>query len=124
MIESKELRVGNWVLYDGKPTKVHEPFIGAFKHLKADPIELTPEILEACGFVNTGSNWYTEKYFTDCKEALELIRIDINANTFRASIENDDNEHEPAYTAKPIKYVHQLQNLYYALTQTELQIKF
>jgi hypothetical protein len=121
-MNSNELRIGNWVLYEGKPTKVDEIFFGEFKHLKAEPIELTAEVLEKYDFENTGSNWYTKKYFTDCKEALELIRIDINANTFRASIENDDSEDEPAYTAKPVKHLHQLQNLFYALTGEEINI--
>jgi hypothetical protein len=121
-LQPTEIRINNVIKYNGELLTVHSYDFANLDWSKAEGIGLTGEILGKCGFENTGSNWYTKKYFTDCKEALELIRIDINANTFRASIENDDCEDEPAYTANPVKYLHELQNLFYCLTGEEIQV--
>jgi hypothetical protein len=107
MINSNDLRVGNWVLYDGKPTKVHEPFIGAFKHLKADPIELTAEVLEKAGFEYSDNG----DDFDTWKNKIEIW-------------EHDEGFCHSYEYGGDVNYLHQLQNLYYCLTQTELQIKF
>lgn len=69
------------------------------------PIQISKEILLRCGFkeFNLGFRIYTDVY-----EEIEF-------NSVLFCWVNG--------TKKPIKYVHQLQNLYFALTQKELKIK-
>jgi hypothetical protein len=107
-MNSNELRIGNWVLYEGKPTKVDEIFIGAFKHLKAEPIELTAEVLEKAGFrheVHDDTSFYI-------KGKIWLSHND--DEWFLPGIYED--------MCKHFKFLHQLQNLFYCLTGEEINI--
>jgi hypothetical protein len=113
-MNSNELRIGNWVLYEGKPTEVDEFFLGAFKHLKAEPIELTVEVLERAGFEALSR----ERYFRTKSYA------DMQTGVIVHHYESEDESvinyiHEPNIT-KELKYLHQLQNLFYCLTGEEI----
>ena len=92
-----------------------------------EPIPLTPEILEKCGFENdyknSGSKWHKKQYFTDCKEAAEVMIINVNPENGRVAIYDEESYESPAMTGKSILYLHQLQNLYFALTGEELEVK-
>ena len=130
MINANELRIGNWVKdrggknlqihrfygfkiecdVKGMPTKengipiYYHPFTEEFEYLQ--PIPLTPEILEKCGaivyeFDNGLGNQYR------IKDRLFVIR-DGNIVDYGSSV--------------IIKHLHQLQNLYFALTNSELII--
>lgn len=126
MIQANELRIGNWV-NDIKGGGYNNPGLvqvrtigseginswqdmsasGCTKYEDLQPIPLTPEILEACGFINT-------HYGYNHKD--EDFEIDDGSNYLQYSY--NDNE----YSFGPeIKYLHQLQNLYFALTQKELK---
>lgn len=125
MIQVNELRIGNWVMV-GKmtePTRVfslnynrNSDYIGYLinasipgSHLY--PIPLTPEILEKCGFKydhdQIGMMYRIKNFvmFYDGEgigrnygmDASDEERMDVNC-----------------------KYLHQLQNLYFALTNTEI----
>lgn len=119
-MESKELRVGNLV-YESKRSKILRKKIGVeiceikslnIHHLESfpesenfEPIPLTEEWLLKFGYIK-GKIYYTEKehgtisfYFNDSEE----LKCEVYDWTY-------DN----------IKYVHQLQNLYFALTGEEL----
>ena len=78
--------------------------------LNAKPIELTEEILLKCGFEKKEFDYFilkygnNECYFSYKRNNLELCR---NMQTTASS---------------KIKYLHQLQNLYFALTNQELTI--
>jgi hypothetical protein len=119
-MESKELRVGNLV-YESKLSKILRKKIGVeiceikslnIHHLESfpesenfEPIPLTEEWLLKFGYIK-GKIYYTEKehgiisfYFNDSEE----LKCEVYDWTY-------DN----------IKYVHQLQNLYFALTGKEL----
>jgi hypothetical protein len=98
-----------------------------------DPIPLTPEWLERCGFVklvHLGRNEYS--LWIDEVLTIETLFI-LNNRTEEIVVrivttnENDD-ENIPlgafvTYKNVNCKYLHQLQNLYFALTGEELQIK-
>lgn len=51
MIDPKELRLGNWLFFKGEQGQVVSIFNSDIR--MADPISLTPEILEKCGFQTT-----------------------------------------------------------------------
>jgi hypothetical protein len=129
MIKVNELRVGNLVVYkqdndelpvlkiDGDSKKI---FIDLLLGLNMevdeqdiDPIPLTSELLERCGF-NKG-NKYGLRNFWDGPGDICLADID-KENAYRL--------YGSEWTiGQNIKYLHHLQNLYYALTGEELQIK-
>jgi hypothetical protein len=121
MIDAKQLRIGNWVFDNfGYPDQITADWFGAFD-MELDNvtentfIPLTYEMLEKCGFVKTnGFIWNTEN---------DGIADIYDKGGFRIHVEVSRGVF---YTTQPksvdYKYVHQLQNLYFALTGTELEI--
>ena len=139
MIKANELRIGNYVKMkdyilcvkaisrtvslgnSNESDYIHD----AFNYTFVNPIALTPEILENCGFVKayedgiltftlvvsnkniapSGNNEY--KLF-GIKGKEDSIQIDYTVNKY--------------WGAKSVHFLHQLQNLYYALTGEELEV--
>jgi len=107
MIEAKDLRIGNWLYgkvsdtyYKVEPTDI----LRIFEYNKnIEPIPLTKDILEKCGFKKDLDMFYYNK-------PLAILLHDNGVTVTFSSI------------CLPCEYLHQLQNLYYALTQTELEI--
>jgi hypothetical protein len=122
MIQPNELMLGNWVRYGSNILKVVGiklyPVGGAAEittqhHINGnsdyyDPIPITPEILEKAGF---------EKYLD---ESNWLLGEDFCLHYYMATggycFKYKD------YKSITIQYLHQLQNLYYVLKGTELNI--
>jgi hypothetical protein len=128
MINANELRAGNWV-NDVKGGGYNNPgyvkvisigesvinewqdmgFSGGASLKDIHPIPLTPEILDKCGFkeradtglYSNGKNFFLHHYYLMDDEYC-----------FRY---ND-------YKSYPIRFLHQLQNLYFALTGEELTV--
>ena len=119
MIPTKELRLHNHVLHLGtirevtavRPISVQLDDIYAVNN-EIDPIELTPEILKKCGFELSGAR-LNEIQITELNE----IQITEFEEGYILVIYS---EYE---YGKKIKYLHQLQNLYFALTGQELTIE-
>lgn len=114
MIQPNELRLNNVVQIDGIITTVSH-IMGDEDYL--EPVELTPDILEAAGFKY---NQLTENYevFYDCVGMLGINKYD---GGFVIANDNED----MGFTGdlkSSCKYLHQLQNLIYCLTGEELQI--
>jgi len=120
-IAANELRIGNWVSYgDNKFKKVdfgvlieiHQQSLATHNDygIRIQPIPLTSEILEKCGFIKNDIDVYSTIEIND-------FEIQENENVFRFSV--NDGEYN---LGKEIKFVHQLQNLYFALTGEELNI--
>lgn len=125
MIKSSELRIGNLVMFltydetsDGN--LVGESYVekienaAGISHVEEfpdsyDPILLTEEWLERMGFVAYGTGWRIGTYWFK----IEPECAGVKGFYFR-SIE--------AYMRR-LDYVHQLQNLYFALTGEELEVK-
>lgn len=116
MIAANELRIGNWFLdTDGDYQQVEElpAKLNAFgnrwewiKHLQ--PIQLTPEILEKCGFtIHEGRKSYPFYRYKHLSLMGRSNGFCINVNHIYVYIQS----------------VHQLQNLYFCLTGQELEIK-
>lgn len=123
MIDYKELRCGNYIGWkEAKfPFKVTEISDVSVNLMYSDGgghswcydldecagIDLTPELLERCGL--------NERFFR-AYQIKPLSGKDMNGY-WGLFIRNK-------FEATRIKYVHQLQNLYFALTGKELEIKF
>lgn len=121
MIQANELRLGNWVDYKGKYYQIYDGIrslsiddldsesldshLKNIKLLDLRPIPITEEILLKCGFERLG------KYTFVCDNALMQLEIDVITNKLVHSI-----------LAIEVKYLHQLQNLYYFLCGKELEI--
>ena len=140
MIQSNELRLGN-IFHSPEDNEIvfiekiqkefvdvrnigdgefHYSYLCQIQHLK--PIELTPEILEKCGFEkslidesNPGDGCYYSMKIIDDKHCdLSFISGDKNGILEVCLF--------PYETWFIFQYIHQLQNLYYALTGKELDI--
>jgi hypothetical protein len=115
MIKANELRIGNWYFEFGMPRQATGLLIYKLESIRIrdkiaidiSPIPLTPEILEKCGFREYGpfSPWLTLGSFSWSDPAGISYEID-----------------EESAMLDHIKYLHQLQNLYYAVTGEELTI--
>ena len=83
-----------------------------------EPVELTPDILEAAGFKY---NQLTENYeiFIDFEGLIALNKYDYS---IFIGADNEDRGYT-GRTSTACKYLHQLQNLYRCLTGEELQIE-
>lgn len=132
MINVTELRVGNIVLYtqdndelpvlkiDGdNKTICLDLLLGLNMQVNEqdiEPIPLTPEWLERMGFVkNTREEWDGPKI--ELEHSLEWFTIKgYGPDSFMLM-------GSEWTTGKPFQFVHQLQNLYFALTGEELIIK-
>jgi hypothetical protein len=130
MVQAKELRIGNWVEYNGNyfqwDLECFYDLIEETRDLKIiNPIPLTPEILEKAGFVKSQNKnkdvWY--KQFIRDKDEL-------NSYVFVGKLKDDPKEMYYYGFESPISsvninnifHLHQLQNLYWILTGQELTI--
>jgi hypothetical protein len=133
MIPSNELRIGNWV-NDFKGGGYNSPSYqkvtsigvegingwhdmgssGCAKFEDIEPMALTPELLVKIGFEKLPGSKFVYRIIVDDLE------ISISVDLFYAYI---DTKWGQASIKKPIfKSLHQLQNLYFALTNSELPI--
>lgn len=120
MIQANELRIGNWISYDNNDVQVFElPYLIDIDEGKEDylvnsvwlnehePIPLTPELLERCGFRKLSNEWVIQG-----PEYLEYFEMRYDKFYYTGG--------EGVCFGKGCEYLHQLQNLYFALTGTEL----
>lgn len=141
---ANELRIGNLVDLGNRIAKVIE--IGHLACVVVDleetqdtledyertkPIPLTEEWLLKFGFVgkNIGNklpeSWYELKYLSNEHEPMitSWVSILINIETWSCVICDEYPDEIGANTKTKIEYVHQLQNLYFALVGEELNFK-
>jgi hypothetical protein len=128
MIDAKELRVGNCVMDGAGRIMVVENIqdrsinrlidgdgvSGSYSLEGLQPMPLTPEILEKCGFD-------IPAFIRDISDGFFLTTDKMLG--FRLQLEKDYKH--IGYVCESLKlnhiaYLHQLQNLYYALTGTEI----
>ncbi len=127
-MQAHELRVGNRVLNNGVIRKVTGLIPHGDKYIvllddpvtkrslqDIHPIPLTPEILEQCGFedVSLGKNGLAVRMMINSSDELAywkdegILRYQTRLSGFTRQFAH-------------IKYLHQLQNLYFAMTGEEL----
>jgi hypothetical protein len=106
-MKAQELRIGNLILKEGEIITVSSY---TFYNIECDeeafePIPLTKELLLRLGFdVNNRPEWIDQ---------LKKYEIICGTTSYLRGAEN---------SVHPIKYVHQLQNLHFALTGEEITI--
>lgn len=117
LIFPTDVRLDNWVLLGGhmlKRLSIHDlAFMsaeGGF-NIVAYGVPITPEILNS----KVNDMWY-DKFSNSWTKG--ILSIAPHGDGFYS-----DPDHYEGVSYKPIQYVHQLQNLYHALTGEELNIK-
>lgn len=118
MIKANELRIGNitdkGIIVGITPSEV---IIIDGKHLDnedVDPIPLTPDILEKCGFVKENFGWTINKQKFQYGDYFGLFDFNYCEGNLNLRLNASD------CPLPTIKSLHQLQNLYFALTGEEL----
>jgi hypothetical protein len=129
-LDAKDLRVGNWVQttigHYEQVENIHEEGINIFvetdygvSRIEAElsfgvirPIPLTPEILEKCGFEDYEYNGH---HGYQCRWSKDSIYGFLNPSNMFCLLDYDRRHLN-------IQYLHQLQNLFHALTGEELTI--
>jgi len=109
-----ELRIGNWVLIHRTEIQMLEGDF-SFRDDFFSPIPLNDKWLLNFGFEVDDINW---EYWKE----LDKFSLMYDARSCVVYI-NDGYGYEGASIPNTIKYVHQLQNLYFALTNEELTLK-
>ena len=121
-LKPSELRIGNWVMYDPNEL-IEDPFaepipqypfriesgerIDLSVYGGYHPIPITDEILKAVGAVDRRKNrWKIESFELEEREGLYYPTINIFEYT----------------VSEGMKYLHQLQNMYYCLEGKELEV--
>jgi len=112
---ANELRIGNWVYnHAGRPAQVTR--IEETKTPLCQPIPLTEEWLLKFGWIwNEDCNSYEKYPNGDVRMNLQFRDVSGSYVMFNYILK--------AMIADKIYYVHQLQNLYFALTNEELTIQ-
>lgn len=141
MIQARDIRIGNWasvsenneqpkyiIVSQIKNRGIVSQYLGSSGHFlfeKLLPIPLNAEILEKCGFELSSKDLetYNIKYTCECTiQDLEFYQSrDISTIIIQwENYEDSTNNNYRYISLYNIKYLHQLQNLYYALTGKEL----
>lgn len=122
-LKPSELRIGNWVMFDPN-VFIDDPYVTPKPHhpVKIEdgeaidyaiedcyyPIPITEEILKAAGATEWGDNQWEIGYFELEKQG-DLYYPAVNIFEYTIS--------------EGMKYLHQLQNMYYCLEGKELEVK-
>lgn len=121
-MKAEELRINNWIIVDAEYAQLGEDamevLFASRNYSDCQPIPLTPEILEAAGFERRGKKYW----YHPATMFFELLNITALENGFRIIAGWPFNEKQFKGISNEIKYLHQLQNLYFALTRTELVV--
>jgi hypothetical protein len=120
-MKANELRIGNWIeLESGKQTIIRGGGISAIEIglLKVKPIPLTEEWLLKFGFERFRGMYKPFELHGSYHPSYQIKDEKTDGNETVYLCDCDD-----GIIGKPIKYVHELQNSYFALTGEELEIK-
>jgi len=116
-MKANELRIDNWIMQSGKLHRLHAVDIDYIYHghIVVEPIPLTLELLEKIGFEKE-----TKKCSIEGRDTFDIYTLgDFVYNTSHGHFWISG---KYGFFVEPL-YVHQLQNLYFALTGHELTIK-
>jgi len=134
MIRAQELRIGNFVMVNGEIEEIcgiceDYPFLKTAKYgacvieyRDLDPITLTEEWLLKHGFFVENFDYSIP--ISECKVVwLTLIPQDEECTAYSVCVtQTDEDEDDQNVFLSDISYVHQVQNLIFALTQEELKL--
>jgi hypothetical protein len=119
-MEAKNIRIGNLVAR--KPHKLYIPFavkdgeVTEFFARKCKPIQLTENLICRFGFRKDGDNYYELKL----NNGFYLGAYGFGLNNSKYEVFLTDSENNELTR---IENAHELQNLFFALTGTELELK-
>ena len=123
MIQANESRVGNWVIRNGETLQLSNFLLMAEAAGSKDisPIPLTPEILVKCGF--TQNTW--KQYEIELNGLSAVKKVLYFSGDYLYLEEGERQRTKDLVTIwntdiMKTFYLHQLQNLYFALTGKEL----
>ncbi len=128
-MRSTDLRIGNYNLFNSKLDRINDGY--DIDHVRDDkeglhqPVPLTEEWLLLLGFVKLRIQPLTDtqEYILDKYPANhKLIARDCDDGDYSIFNHSNCNINEMQYLTK-VEHVHQLQNLYHALTGKELTIQ-
>lgn len=139
MMKEQELRIGNWVKRQGLYKIVDAKYLYNLQPYYSDPIILTSEVLEWCGFTKGKVKGVSR--LVDCLD--DVDHNDKKRWTYYWDLKVPKNDHvqdlstfnlvqfgkgadilwSHQWLRVKVKYLHQLQNLYFSLTGKELEIK-
>lgn len=123
-IEANEIRQGVYLKWENNGS-IFDVTVGImlqgsfWTHLSNGdivPIPLTPQLLEKIGF----KDLHTEFCPTYQKDQIQIEIVD---GTYMARLQHGDKEDSTSLWLCDLISLHQLQNLYFALTNTELKIE-
>lgn len=124
MLDPRDVRAGNWVIritgtdkntksfFEYKPIALDEYYYTFAK--VCFPIKLTPTILEQCGFKRQLDHWYINLESEKENNDLPFLKYEYKNKCWYFR--------DARIPAGPL-YLHQLQNLFYALSHKELSIE-
>lgn len=138
MIQANELRVGNWVIrenkrygkvvYVGETIGIENECGGTDRHekkpiwssriKKMKGIPLTKKNLELCGFSERGEYDLFHHPILKCR----WVTKEITGSKIKKPFLRFDSTCKPPYTSTDVYFIHQLQNIHFALTFKELEI--
>lgn len=125
-MRAQELRIGNWVKdFADNEFKIEliDFCLIDSNEIEADeyckPIPLTEEWLIRFGFVK-GNQCYPKGYSIDLLKTDFYLRPSYLGGYYWGFNKDDENLDCELNDVQPVVFVHQLQNLYFALTNTEL----
>jgi len=123
MIDPREIRAGNWVIkITGTDSNTQSFF--EYKAIASDeyyytfakvcfPIKVTPAILGKCGFKHEFGDWYINRPAEGIDDGLPFLRYRRDDSCWYLG--------KIKLLSQPV-YLHQLQNLFYALANEELNV--
>lgn len=126
MIDVRELRIGNWInLIDNNKDREYVTWVDIemlndihYSNYRADGIPLTEEILLKAGF-SEGLQNFSGAYYKDMPEYSVMIVSIGEGYNVKLSLPGINGL---MTVSRGIQYLHQMQNIFYALTRTELAI--
>lgn len=130
MIDPSELRINNYVYINNVirqlNVKSFEYAVCNDRCIDVRPIIITPELLEKCGFIKDGFHAYN-LYITNKLQTHPML-LYFSGDYLYLRQENNNRRFDDSVITlwnknlMKVFYLHQLQNLYFALTGTELDI--
>lgn len=116
---ANELRIGNWLQNNGEQYQITGATIISMERGDsfAEPIPITDEWLHRFGFEIIDGLYRMDMYWGEFRDFTTL------KNQFLFGCFNFEKRIYFTRNVESVTYVHQLQNLYYALTGQELEVK-
>lgn len=133
-MKASELRIGNWFAPDtlGAPEGHYDQITAKdIAELESDPLDdyykpilLTTKILERCGFELDELKCWSK---INLPHSPNILSINGSSGIGRGTVwlrNKASNEANFAINLPSIQYLHQLQNLFFAIAGEELELKF